>query len=170
VSDAASSRSTASAAAGGALRRAQTLAVAAVLALAALAAWALHGPTAAAGPVIAKAQGRCVAPPDEMRRRHPEMLRHQRDRTVREGVRGAPVSLETCVNCHATAVPGSAAAGGEPLRSVLGGPDQFCQGCHSYAAVKPDCFECHSSRPAGAGHPAHPAAQVSAAAIARDTP
>lgn len=156
MSEAPSSRSSGSAPS---LRRAQALAVAVVLALAALTAWAMHGPNSAAGPVIARAEGRCVAPPDEMRRRHPELLRHQRDRTVREGQRGAPVSLESCVNCHATPIAATAGA----ARSVLGGPDHFCQGCHSYAAVKPDCFECHSSQPTGAVHPAGAIAAVTAA-------
>lgn len=151
------------------LRRAQALAVAAVLALAALTAWALHGPTSAAGPVIARAEGRCVAPPEEMRRRHPELLRHQRDRTVREGQRGAAASLEACVNCHATPTSAEASA----PRSVLGSDAQFCQGCHSYAAVKPDCFECHSSRPAGPGHPtgpSGPAGPITATTAAKGQP
>jgi hypothetical protein len=39
------------------------------------------------------------------------------------------------------------------------GKDHFCQSCHNYAAVKIDCFECHSSKPAGnaAMHPIVPA-------------
>ena len=130
------------------LQPAQLLAAVFALGLVALLAWWMSGP-AGAGPVIAKAGGTCVAPPDEIRRSHPDLLRHQRDLTVHEGVRGAKVSLEACVNCHATPVAGQ--AGG--VRSMLGGPQQFCQGCHSFAAVKVDCFQCHASVPSGAGHP-----------------
>lgn len=86
--------------------------------------------------VIEKQEG-CVAPPAEMRRRHMEMLVHQRDKTLREGVRGAPVSLNACISCHASSKNGS----------VIGSRDNFCQGCHSYVAVKIDCFECHQATP-----------------------
>lgn len=132
----------------GALRRAQALAVAVVLGLALLLAWLARPPQAVAGPVIAQAPGQCIAAPERMRREHPQMLRHQRDRTVHLGERGAAASLQACVNCHATPV----ADGPGALRSVIGRDAQFCQGCHSYAAVRLDCFQCHSSRPNGPGH------------------
>jgi hypothetical protein len=86
----------------------------------------------------------CIEPPEVMRRIHPDLLRHQRDATVREGVRGAKVSLAACVECHAGKGAGVAAG------SVTGSAQAFCEGCHRYAAVKLDCFECHRSRPAGA--------------------
>ena len=72
-----------------------------------------------------------------MRRDHMSMLTHQRDDTVHAGVRGAPVSLTACVECHASQSSGSVAAA----------RTDFCVSCHSYAAVKIDCFECHASRP-----------------------
>ena len=75
----------------------------------------------------------CVAPVGEMRRDHMKMLFHQRDRTMREGVRTTRFSLKNCVNCHASRETGS----------VLG-KDGFCAGCHTYASVSLDCFECHS--------------------------
>lgn len=87
--------------------------------------------------VIDKSSGQCVAPPAEMRRRHPEMLKHQRDRTLRQGVRGEPVSLNACIECHASRTTGS----------VIGSDQNFCQSCHSYVAVKLDCFECHQAAP-----------------------
>lgn len=132
----------------GRLRRLQALAVAAVLGLALLLAWLARPPVAAAGPVIAQAEGRCIAEPARMRREHPQMLSHQRDRTVHLGERGAPASLQACVNCHATALPGHA----DTERAVVGDDAQFCQSCHRYAAVTLDCFQCHSSRPSGPGH------------------
>jgi hypothetical protein len=80
--------------------------------------------------------GQCVAATDVMRRDHMEFLKHQRDRTMREGIRAQQFSLNGCVECHASAKTGS----------VLG-PEGFCQSCHSYAGVKLDCFECHASKP-----------------------
>jgi len=82
--------------------------------------------------------GSCIAPVAQMRREHPDMLRHQRDLTVRAGVRGARASLRGCIDCHAN--HGNA--------SVLGSDENFCQGCHRFVGVRLDCFECHT--PAGA--------------------
>jgi hypothetical protein len=81
-------------------------------------------------------EGQCIAPTDEMRRNHMDMLKHQRDKTLREGVRGAKVSLNGCIECHASKQTGS----------VIGGHDNFCQSCHAYAAVKLDCWDCHQPK------------------------
>ncbi len=102
----------------------------------ALAATALSAAAADGVPkpqVVIENPGHCVAPAEEMRRNHMEMLKHQRDKTLRLGQRGAKVSLNGCIECHASKKTGS----------VLGGDGNFCQGCHAYAAVKLDCFECH---------------------------
>lgn len=93
--------------------------------------------------------GQCVAPPAEMRRNHMEMLKHQRDRTMRAGVRGEAHSLNACIECHATKTTGT----------VLG-EGGFCQSCHSYAAVKLDCFECHQPNAARKTAAATPTAEV----------
>jgi len=85
--------------------------------------------------VIADPASRCIAPNDVMRRTHMNLLKHQRDRTLRQGIRGEKASLNACVACHASKTGGS----------VLG-TDGFCQSCHSYAAIKLDCFECHSAK------------------------
>jgi hypothetical protein len=79
----------------------------------------------------------CVAPPDVMRRTHMEMLKHRRDKTVHQGIRGGDESLNRCLSCHADKTSGAA----------VGAPDAFCQSCHDYAGVKLDCFECHQGRP-----------------------
>ena len=85
-------------------------------------------------PVIKLERGEaCVAPVAEMRRDHMKMLLHQRDRTMREGLRESRFSLKGCVDCHASRETGS----------VLG-KDGFCSSCHAYAAVSIDCFECHT--------------------------
>ena len=78
----------------------------------------------------------CVAPTGEMRRDHMKMLLHQRDSTMRQGLREPRFSLKGCVDCHAS----------RETRSVLG-KDGFCSSCHEYAAVSMDCFECHSPNP-----------------------
>jgi hypothetical protein len=74
-----------------------------------------------------------------MRRNHMKMLQHQRDRTLRLGERGTPITLNGCIDCHAGKSSGSVAAGRE----------DFCESCHAYAAVKLDCFECHQPRTQG---------------------
>ena len=103
--------------------------------------------TAAAGvaadlpaPPKAKAGTTCIEPATAMRRDHPDLLKHQRDETLRLGIRGGKASLKDCVACHATT-----AADGTPV--PVNAPGQFCQSCHAYAAVQPDCFECHATTP-----------------------
>ena len=80
--------------------------------------------------------GHCIAPVDVMRRNHMEMLKHQRNLTLRQGQRGAKVSLNGCIECHAS----------KDTHSVLGTNQNFCQSCHAYAAVSIDCFECHQPK------------------------
>jgi len=89
-------------------------------------------------PVIepAAAGSQCVEPPSVMRRNHMEFLKHQRDDTVRGGIRGAKHSLKACIDCHAST----------QTASVAKAETNFCVSCHSYAAVKIDCFECHTSK------------------------
>ena len=87
-------------------------------------------------PVIEAARGgKCVADPAFMRRNHMNLLKHQRDDTLRGGVRTGQHSLKACIGCHASQSTGS----------VNAGSTNFCQSCHAYAAVKIDCFECHTS-------------------------
>jgi hypothetical protein len=98
-------------------------------------------------PVITKAAKgeKCVEPNDYMRRNHMKLLMHQRDETVLLGIRTKKYSLKECINCHASEKTGSVAAS----------KDDFCVSCHSYASVKIDCFDCHSTKPQGsmAMHP-----------------
>jgi hypothetical protein len=80
-------------------------------------------------------EGKCIAPTEEMRRNHMDMLKHTRDKTMRQGVRGEKASLNECIGCHASKSTGS----------VLG-KDHFCESCHAYAAVKLDCWGCHQPK------------------------
>jgi hypothetical protein len=92
-------------------------------------------------PLVESARGdKCVEDTQFMRKNHMKLLTHQRDRTVHQGVRTAQHSLKGCIECHASRKTGSVAASNE----------NFCQACHSYAAVQIDCFECHASKPAAA--------------------
>jgi hypothetical protein len=95
--------------------------------------------------LIAKGD-KCVRDEDYMRRNHMKLLKHQRDETMRKGIRTTQDSLKNCIECHVN----------PKTNSVASSKEDFCMGCHSYAAVKLDCFECHSSKPkapAGGMHP-----------------
>ncbi len=83
----------------------------------------------------------CVAPVDQMRRNHADMLFHQRDETMYFGVRDAKHSLIGCISCHTQK---DAAGQFIPINA----PGQFCQECHAFTAVKMDCFQCHAATPA----------------------
>jgi len=101
----------------------------------------LSGVAGEPGPVIPKGKGeRCVAETDFMRRNHMDLIVHQRDETVIRGIRDEPFSLVECVDCHA-----QQNASNEPVRIDAEG--QFCSSCHSYVAVKIDCFGCHAAVP-----------------------
>ena len=102
-----------------------------------------RAPSPAAGP---PAEGKCVEDTAFMRRNHMRLLVHQRDRTVHEGIRTEKHSLANCVTCHASRETGR----------VTGSKDAFCEGCHRYAAVKLDCFECHADRPSATSSAATP--------------
>lgn len=78
----------------------------------------------------------CVEPTAEMRRNHMNMLLHQRDQTMHRGIRTTQHSLKNCVDCHAN-----------PKTNSVLGKDGFCESCHTYAAVRMDCFGCHSPSP-----------------------
>lgn len=139
-----------------ATRRARRVSRMGVLVLAA--GWLLAGVAHAAEPpsgrvpkpVIEAARGgQCVEDPATMRRDHMKFLKHQRDETVHGGVRGAKHSLKACIECHAS----------QATQSVAATKTNFCVSCHSFAAVKIDCFECHATQPAAtaAFHPlVHP--------------
>ncbi len=89
-------------------------------------------------PKIEKGKGeKCVEETQFMRRNHMDLLKHQRDDTMRKGIRTTKHSLKQCVECHASEKSGSVAASKE----------DFCSACHSYASVKLDCWDCHATKP-----------------------
>jgi hypothetical protein len=78
--------------------------------------------------------GQCVEDPQWMRKNHMHLLKHQRDETMRRGIREEKHSLKNCIECHASTRD----------NSVIARDDSFCVACHRYEALKIDCFECHS--------------------------
>ena len=97
---------------------------------------------AAAGvdlPKLERGKGdECVEDTQYMRRNHPDLLKHHRDETMRQGIRTTRHSLKKCVECHAS----------EKTGSVASSKSDFCVACHSYASVKLDCWDCHANKPA----------------------
>lgn len=82
----------------------------------------------------------CVEPVEEMRKNHMTYIMHQRDDTMRRGIRTSKHSLKECIDCHnAPAEDGKVAS--------IESDEHFCAACHNYAAVKIDCFSCHSDKP-----------------------
>lgn len=75
----------------------------------------------------------CVEPAAFMKANHMKLLEDWRTLALREGRRSYQassgktyeISLEkTCLKCHSN-------------------KEQFCDRCHNYAGVKPDCWNCH---------------------------
>lgn len=115
------------------------LALVAVVLFGAIPALAGDGPF----PTIPKGKGeKCVEDTQFMRRNHMELLKHQRDETMHQGIRTTKYSLRECISCHETR-----AADGKPV--TVKSEKHFCNACHTYAAVSPDCFSCHASTPGG---------------------
>lgn len=82
---------------------------------------------AAPNPVIAK-PGQCVAETGWMRHNHMKMLIHEREEAVREGNRDHKKSIAGCPECHTSR-------------------EEFCDRCHGFVGVQPECWNCHIYRP-----------------------
>jgi predicted CXXCH cytochrome family protein len=96
---------------------------------------------------ISKANGdQCVLQSEEIRRKHPDLLKHDRIATLRKGIRqtqdGSSLkgSLKACINCHAIKDENN-----QYIRT--NNRRHFCVSCHKYAAVTIDCFQCHRDIP-----------------------
>lgn len=88
---------------------------------------------------LAEKDRKCIMPTEWMRANHMQMLVDWRDNVVRSDEKGAPIFREfnspdgrkflasltnTCLDCHSN-------------------KDKFCDQCHNYVAVAPNCFGCH---------------------------
>ena len=60
----------------------------------------------------------CVEPTEVMRRDHMQMILHQRDETMHQGIRTVKHSLKNCVNCHADPKTESVLGHNELLREL----------------------------------------------------
>ena len=83
--------------------------------------------------IQAMTEKHCIEPKDYMKSEHMKILNEWRDSVVRDGNRiyvGAGgieynISLQnTCMKCHSN-------------------KKNFCDKCHTYAGVKPYCWDCH---------------------------
>ena len=89
-----------------------------------------------AAPVLVPPPGgekQCVEPVEYMRKHHVEILKDWRDERVRDGKvayvsstgKSYTISLTgTCLGCHSNKA-------------------EFCDRCHNYLRVEPNCFDCH---------------------------
>ena len=75
------------------------------------------------------------------RKNHMTLMQHDRDLTVRDGIRQVGASLKGCFDCHA-------ATDAERNIVTYESDKHFCRSCHDFVAVKIDCFMCHRSTPA----------------------
>jgi hypothetical protein len=83
--------------------------------------------------VLPKEEKNCVEDTDYMKTSHMQLLNDWRTAVVRDGNRmyqnkaGRTFKInltDTCLDCHASKA-------------------DFCDRCHTYADVKPNCWECH---------------------------
>ncbi|RLA08660.1 MAG: Hdr-like menaquinol oxidoreductase cytochrome c subunit [Gammaproteobacteria bacterium] len=88
----------------------------------------------------AKAGTKCVEDRQIMRTNHMDLILHQRDKTMRDGKRDGRHSLKECINCHVT-------KNDKNEYPNIDSSQHFCNSCHTYVAVKTDCFSCHRSIP-----------------------
>jgi len=92
-------------------------------------------------PDIPKGEGdKCVEDTQYMRESHMDLLLHQRDDTLRRGIRTKKHSLKECLTCHVVKDSNNQAIS-------AANPKHFCRACHDYASVNIDCFDCHASKP-----------------------
>ena len=82
----------------------------------------------------------CVEPTEDMQKSHFGYLYHQRDETVKHGIRTKEHSLANCIDCHV-----SYDDKGDAIS--INSEGQFCQTCHVQTAVNIDCFTCHATIP-----------------------
>ncbi|SFV54538.1 Sulfite reduction-associated complex DsrMKJOP multiheme protein DsrJ (=HmeF) [hydrothermal vent metagenome] len=76
-------------------------------------------------------------------RQHPELLKHKRDKTLRQGIRNDKYSLQGCIECHA------AKENTTGKYHDVDEKGQFCSDCHEEVGISLDCFECHRTKPVG---------------------
>lgn len=85
-------------------------------------------------PEIVTEEKECIEPTHYMRDKHTDLLSDWRESVIRHGTRNYVASdnqeynmslTDTCMDCHSNKA-------------------EFCDRCHDYVAVKPDCWDCHN--------------------------
>jgi len=85
-------------------------------------------------PKIVTEERECIEATQYMRDKHMDLLNDWRESVVREGTRtyvasdGREYNISltgTCMDCHSNKA-------------------EFCDQCHNYVGVKPDCWDCHN--------------------------
>jgi len=85
-------------------------------------------------PAIATSEKQCIESTEYMRENHMKLLERWRESVVRDGVRVYTASdgkeyemslTSTCLRCHSNKA-------------------EFCDQCHNYVGVTPNCWECHN--------------------------
>jgi hypothetical protein len=88
-------------------------------------------------PKIVTREKECIEPTLYMKDKHTDLLNHWRESAIREDNRTYVASsgkkyeislTGTCMKCH----PNKA---------------EFCDQCHNYVGVKPNCWDCHVAPP-----------------------
>ena len=74
--------------------------------------------------VLPTNEKKCIEPAEFMRANHMKLLVHARDAIVRDHAIKPQHHLENCKTCHTKRA-------------------EFCDRCHDYAGVKPECWDCH---------------------------
>lgn len=84
-------------------------------------------------PEIITEEKQCIESTQYMRYKHMDLLKDWRESVVREGARtyvasdGKEYNISltgTCMDCHSNKA-------------------EFCDQCHNYVGVKPNCWDCH---------------------------
>ncbi|MDG1736973.1 MAG: hypothetical protein P8L68_05815 [Paracoccaceae bacterium] len=100
------------------------------------------------GPTLSEASGDPHPEGNEyMRKFHMELMKHDRDMTLRDGEREIDASLKQCFDCHTVKDERT----GDPV--TYDDERHFCRTCHDFVSVKVDCFTCHRSTPEGFNEP-----------------
>ena len=85
-------------------------------------------------PVLPISENQCIESKEYMKQYHMQLLQQWRDSAVRHDVttftasdnKTYDISLtDTCLKCHSN-------------------KSEFCDTCHNYAGVSPNCWECHN--------------------------
>lgn len=85
-------------------------------------------------PVLPVSENQCIESREYMRQYHMQLLQQWRDSAVRDNASTYTASdnktydinlTGTCLGCHSNKA-------------------EFCDACHNYSAVSPNCWECHN--------------------------